>query len=202
MGDTTSPSPPSPKKSRAAATGPPSKKAPVQHPKYIDMIKAAILALKERNGSSRQAILKYIQANYKVSPDNAHVHLKGALKRGVANETLKQVKGTGASGSFKLTEKAKAKKPQEKKPVKKTTAKKPTAKKTATKKSTTKKTTTTPKKRTTTKKTSAKKPAGSAATKKGKKATPGKKSSTKKNTKKPAKKTPVKKKPTKKSGKK
>lgn len=39
---------------------------PAEHPKYIDMMKAAVGALKERNGSSRQAIEKYIKANYKI----------------------------------------------------------------------------------------------------------------------------------------
>jgi len=34
-------------------TGP---KTPADHPPYMEMIKAAIVALKERNGSSRQAI--------------------------------------------------------------------------------------------------------------------------------------------------
>merc|ERR1712038_440381 len=90
------------------------KKAPAAHPKFSEMIAAAIQALKERNGSSRQAILKYIKANYKVG-DNAGVHLKLALKRGVAAGQLKQVKGTGASGSFKNAEKPKvAKKPKKK----------------------------------------------------------------------------------------
>ncbi|WP_368853945.1 histone H1/H5 family protein, partial [Acinetobacter baumannii] len=108
------------------------------------MIKAAIVALKERNGSSRQAIVKYIKANYKVG-DNADVHVKLALKRGVASGDLAQPKGTGASGSFKVVKKAEpkkkpaAKKPAAKKPAK---AKKPAAKKAATsakKKSTPKK---------------------------------------------------------------
>ena len=57
-------------------------KKPAEHPKYIEMIVAAVGALKERKGSSRQAILKYIQANYKVT-DGANVHVKLALKRGV-----------------------------------------------------------------------------------------------------------------------
>ena len=39
-------------------------KKPADHPPYIEMIKAALVALKERNGSSRQAIEKYIKANY------------------------------------------------------------------------------------------------------------------------------------------
>merc|ERR1712241_897790 len=58
------------------------------------MIKAAIKALGDKKGSSRQAILKYICANYKVA---------AAGKKG--------------AGSFKLAEKPKAeKKPKAKKP--------------------------------------------------------------------------------------
>ena len=87
-------SPAKPAKKKAAA------KKPADHPKYSEMIAAAIGALKERSGSSRQAILKYVSANYKVS-DGAGTHVKLALKRGVAGGALKQVKGTGASGSFK-----------------------------------------------------------------------------------------------------
>ena len=40
--------------------------APAAHPKYSVMIGAAITTLKDRTGSSHQAILKYICANYKV----------------------------------------------------------------------------------------------------------------------------------------
>ena len=107
---------------------------PAEHPKYIDMIKAAIGALKERNGSSRQAIAKYIKANYKVG-DNAEQHLKLALKRGAAARILVHTKGAGASGSFKLSEaakkppKPKAKKIVKKKPAAKKPKKKPAAKK-------------------------------------------------------------------------
>merc|ERR1712228_1140830 len=113
-------------------------------------ISAAIAALKERTGSSRQAIVKYISANYKVG-DSAGTHVKLALKRGVASGALKQVKGAGASGSFKNAEKPKpkAKKPAAKKPAAKK-VKKPAAKKT-------------PKKA---KKPAAKKPAKKAAAKK------------------------------------
>ena len=154
-------------------------KKPADHPKYSDMIAAAITALKERTGSSRQAIVKYISANYKVG-DSAGTHVKLALKRGVASGALKQVKGAGASGSFKNAEKPKpkAKKPAAKKPaakkVKKAAAKKPAAKKTpkkAAKKPAAKKT---PKKA---KKPAAKKPAKKPAAKKSaakKKATPKK----------------------------
>ena len=135
----------SPAKKRPAAP-----KKPAEHPPYADMIKAAILALKERSGSSRQAIEKYIKANYKV--DEVGSHLKMALKRGVSNGKLVHTKGVGASGSFKVAKEekkekkpkkkpaekkkpaAKPKKPAAKKKAKKPAAKKPAAKKPAAKK--------------------------------------------------------------------
>jgi hypothetical protein len=82
------------------------KKAP-EHPKYIDMVKAAIVATADKKGASRQSIVKYVLANFKVS-DNANVHIKLALKRGVSDNVLVQPKGTGASGSFKLNKEAEA----------------------------------------------------------------------------------------------
>ena len=39
------------------------------HPKYSEMVGKAIAELKERGGSSRQAILKYIMANFNVGKD-------------------------------------------------------------------------------------------------------------------------------------
>merc|ERR1712141_264025 len=116
-------------------------KKPAAHPKYSEMIAAAVGALKERGGSSRQAILKYILKNFKVGPNETSVnaHLKLALKSGVKKGALKQSKGTGASGSFKLRKKPKAKKAAKpkkakspkkaKKPAAKKAAKKPAAKK-------------------------------------------------------------------------
>ena len=41
-------------------------KAPPAHPTYIVMVAEAIGSLKERGGSSRSAILKYILKNFKV----------------------------------------------------------------------------------------------------------------------------------------
>ena len=115
-------------------------KKPATHPKYSEMIKQALSNLKERGGSSRQAILKYIIANFKVGNDAKIVnsHLKLALRAGVKNGTLKQSKGTGASGSFRLGEKAAAKKPAAKK-AKKPAAKKAEKKKPAAKKAKAKK---------------------------------------------------------------
>ena len=94
---------------------------PVEHPKYTEMIKAAIVALKERNGSSLQAIEKYIKCNYKVG-DRAHQYIKQALKRGEVSGKFIHTKGVGASGSFKVNkeeEKKAAKKsvPAKKKPA-------------------------------------------------------------------------------------
>jgi len=72
------------------------------HPKYSDMIKAALKSLNDRGGSSRAAILKYVLANYSLDPIQANQHLKLALKNGVKAKYFKQTKGNGASGSFKL----------------------------------------------------------------------------------------------------
>ena len=125
----------SPKKKVAAKP-----KKPAAHPKYSEMVGKAIAALKERGGSSRQAILKYIMANFNVGKDakTVNVHLKLSLRAGVKNKSLKQSKGTGASGSFKIGEVVKPKKkpaakPKKAKTPKKTAAKKPAAEKKAAK---------------------------------------------------------------------
>lgn len=168
-----SPAAASPAKKKGEKKAAPKKVA--DHPKYVDMIAAAIGSLKERSGSSRQAILKYVTANYKVG-DSASTHVKLALKRAVVAGQLKQVKGAGASGSFKLAEKPKPpkKKPAAKKPATKK-AKKPAAKKPAAKKATPKKAKKPAAKKATPKK--AKKPAAKkpAAKKSAKKAAPKKK---------------------------
>ena len=79
-------------------------KAPAAHPKYNEMVNTAISTLKERGGSSRQAILKYILANFTVGADAKLVNkrVKVALRSGVTSDALKQSKGTGATGSFRL----------------------------------------------------------------------------------------------------
>ena len=81
-----------------------SKAAPADHPKYSEMVCAAIAELKGRNGSSRQAIAKYVKAHYEVGK-NFGVHVNKALKSGVTNGWLINTKGSGATGSFKLTRK-------------------------------------------------------------------------------------------------
>merc|ERR1712071_739034 len=82
------------------------KTATAAHPPYLEMVIAAVTVMKERSGSSRQAILKYILANYNVGgtdPKSANLHLKQALKRGILAGSIKNTKGTvGAAGSFRL----------------------------------------------------------------------------------------------------
>merc|ERR1711878_161932 len=114
-------------------------KAPAAHPPYAAMIKAAIKALGDKKGSSRQAILKYVCANYKVDAAKAAGRVRLALKKLVASAAA----GKKGAGSFKLAEKPKAAKPvkakkkpaakKAKKPAKKAPAKakKPAAKKPA-----------------------------------------------------------------------
>jgi len=110
-------------------------KAPAAHPKYSVMIGAAIAALKDRTGSSRQAILKYICANYKVDAAKAAVQIRLALKRGVAKGALKMARASGkGAGCYKVVKAEKPKKVVKKKPAKKVVKKKPAAKKPAAKK--------------------------------------------------------------------
>ena len=90
-----------------------------KHPKYSEMVEEAISSLNEKSGTSRQAILKYIQGNYPVG-EKAKNQVKVALVKGVTNGRLVQTKGTGASGSFKISkELKKEQKKAEKKRLKK-----------------------------------------------------------------------------------
>ena len=73
------------------------------HPMYKDMIASAIKALKQRGGSSRQAISKYIAGHYRVG-DNSNVHLRMAIKRALASGML--IQSTNHSGTFRLSEAA------------------------------------------------------------------------------------------------
>uniref|UniRef100_A0A915BWK0 H15 domain-containing protein n=3 Tax=Parascaris univalens TaxID=6257 RepID=A0A915BWK0_PARUN len=111
-----------PKKGPKKASKSKSAKIVASHPTYSVMIKAALVALKDHKGSSRAAILKYILQHYKVGDNinKVNAHLRQALKKGASSGFLKQVKGVGASGSFRLGEK----KAEVHKKVKKPTAKK------------------------------------------------------------------------------
>merc|ERR1719315_537497 len=123
------------------AAAPKAKKAPAAHPPYASMITAAIKALGDKKGSSRQAILKYVVANNRVDAAKAAVRVRLALKKMIAAKKVIAAAAAGkkGAGSFKLPAKApkvkkakkakKAKKPAAKKPKK--AAKKPKAKKAA-----------------------------------------------------------------------
>merc|ERR1711981_1343693 len=119
------------KSTNMAAAAPKVKKAkaPAAHPPYASMITAAIKALGDKKGSSRQAILKYVVANNKVDAAKAAVRVRLALKKMIAAKKVVAAAAAGkkGAGSFKLPAKEpKAKKPKAKKPKK---AKKPAAKK-------------------------------------------------------------------------
>lgn len=122
-----------PKKATGAAA-PKAKKTASgdSHPTYKEMIKEAIITLKERNGSSRQSIKKYILSNKGVTDDKQFAsQLNRALRSGVEKGEFAQPKGP--SGPVKLAHKETAKKAS----PPKETAKKETKPKTETKKKTT-----------------------------------------------------------------
>ncbi|KAF1946624.1 hypothetical protein EJ02DRAFT_450356 [Clathrospora elynae] len=76
------------------------------HGSYIDMVKDAIINLKERNGSSRQAIQKYIQANNtlgSLSETAFRNHVNRAITSGEEKGDFARPKGT--SGPVKLAKK-------------------------------------------------------------------------------------------------
>ncbi|KAD3068592.1 hypothetical protein R6Q59_017386 [Mikania micrantha] len=113
----------------------PKTKSPALHPPYFEMIKDAIVTLKERTGSSPQAISKFIEGKYKNLPSNFRKLLSTQLKKNVAAGKLVKVKAsfklppkiapttTGSSAPVKKPA-AKAKAPAKKK----TTSVKPKAK--------------------------------------------------------------------------
>merc|ERR1712045_373659 len=82
-------------------------KAPAAHPPVASMVKAAVKALKERNGSSLPAIKKYIAANYKVDIVKLNRFINKALKNMTEKGVLTKVKG-----SYKLSAKTKEEKPK------------------------------------------------------------------------------------------
>merc|ERR1712242_283652 len=113
----------------AAAAAPKTKKAPAKpkapaaHPPYAAMVKAAVKALADKKGSSRQAILKYICANYKVDATKAPTRVRLALKKMVESKALVAAAAAGKKAAKKPAAKKAAKKPA----AKKAAAKKPKA---------------------------------------------------------------------------
>lgn len=142
---TSSPAGASPKKASGGPKKTKNLKAKPNHPPTSEMVNSAIKNLKERGGSSLQAIKKYVSANYKVDAEKLAPFIKKYLKAAVVSGGLVQTKGKGASGSFKLSTGPSANKQQQKsegkkavtkpKPIKKSPSA-TTKTKTATKKST------------------------------------------------------------------
>ncbi|KAI0554862.1 hypothetical protein F4679DRAFT_525195 [Xylaria curta] len=135
-----------PKKADGGATAA-APKTKSTHASYQDMITDAIIALKDRHGSSRQSLKKYVKANNTITTSDGMFdsQFNKALKAGVEKGVFEQPKGP--SGTTKLNKKPKpAPKPapkketekevkkaapkKEKEPAKKAaTTKKPAAKK-------------------------------------------------------------------------
>ena len=101
---------------------------------FQDNVKAALIGGK----ASAQAVLKHVAAARNLPVEKCRFLVKVTLKKMVDAKLVTQLKGTGATGSFKLTKAALAP-PKAKKPVKKTVAKKVTKKVTKTLKKVTKK---------------------------------------------------------------
>ncbi|XP_059328553.1 histone H1.10-like [Ammospiza nelsoni] len=117
------------KKPKKAASG--SKARKPAGPSVTELITKAVSASKERKGLSLAALKKALAAGgYDVEKNNSRIKL--GLKSLVSKGTLVQTKGTGASGSFRLSKKPGEVK--EKAPKKRAAAakpKKPAAKKPA-----------------------------------------------------------------------
>ncbi|XP_073506557.1 histone H1.01-like [Phyllobates terribilis] len=119
------------KQPKKSSTGAAKKSKKPSGPSVSELIVKAVSASKERSGVSLAALKKALTAGgYDVEKNNSR--LKLAVRSLVTKGSLLQVKGSGASGSFKLNKKQETKdKPAKKKPAAATKPKKPTAKKAA-----------------------------------------------------------------------
>ncbi len=150
-------------KAKPAVTASPAKKKKKKSKgpgKYSQLVIDAIRTLGEKNGSS---LFKIYNEAKKVSwfdQQNGRVYLRYSIRALLLNDTLVQVKGLGANGSFKLNKKKIEKKTKKSatKATKTEKPAKPASKKDVTKKTTAKKSAKkTPAKKKTAKKTSVKK---------------------------------------------
>ncbi|PNS16144.1 Histone H1 [Sphaceloma murrayae] len=122
-------------KAASKASAPKKTASAAAHPTYQDMIKEAVIQLKERNGSSRQTLKKYVMANNSLGNISDGVYtarFNQALAKG--SETGVFVRPKGASGPVKLGKATGAKPAKASSPP----AAKETKPKTATKAKTTK----------------------------------------------------------------
>ena len=108
------------------------------HPKTSDMIIEAIKSLKNRKGSTLQAIKNYMASEYSVDPKKLAYLIRKYVLEAVKSGELIQLNGIGLQGRFKLSKELSKKAGSvEEKPAK--TAKNPASKKKTNMVSTTKK---------------------------------------------------------------
>ncbi len=121
------------KMAEAAPAKPPRRRKPLTHPPTRVMVRTAIAGLNDKRGSSLWAIKSYVAAHHHINMVRMNPFIRRYIKRAVEEGELRQIKGRGLAGRFKLglLRKKKAKKPKRKKKVAK--PKKPRAKKRATK---------------------------------------------------------------------
>merc|ERR1719510_1990371 len=79
------------------------------HPTAFEMIRAAIENLKEKKGSSLDAIKKYIETTYKVDIAKVKDSIHRAINKAVERKTLVRTKGKGSNRVFKIVKVAKSK---------------------------------------------------------------------------------------------
>ncbi|XP_011311834.1 histone H1C-like [Fopius arisanus] len=72
------------------------------YPRVSEMVNLAIKALCEKNGSSLQAIKKYMVETYKIDVEKQNLFIKKYLKSAVDAGFLIRTRGRGAAGSFKI----------------------------------------------------------------------------------------------------
>lgn len=89
-------------KSKTAKPRPKGGSKSSSHPPTSEMVNTAIKELKDRKGSSLQAIKKYIGSAYEVDGEKFAPFIRRYLKSAVTSGAVVQTKGKGASGSFKL----------------------------------------------------------------------------------------------------
>ena len=102
----------SPTKKTAKAKAAKPERTKASHPPTSEMVTAAIRELKDRKGSSLQAIKKYIATTYKVDIEKMAPFIKRYLKAAITSGAVVQTKGKGATGSFKLSVPAKGSEPK------------------------------------------------------------------------------------------
>merc|ERR1712098_719547 len=106
------------KKSAGTKRGP---KVEAKKLTYLEMVTEAIKALKDRSGSSRQVITRYILETHKVDAAKM-IHIRKAIAHGIEKGTLKQARTNGKGArSFRVVKEEKPKKASvtKKKPIKK-----------------------------------------------------------------------------------